>query len=130
MPLPTLDSQYISERGFLHQVSVENGMTCVVLPDWPLPHGYNRSSSNLLIRLQAGYPDVPPDMWWFEPFVQFADGSEIPATQVRELHLGRTWQRWSRHLRADQWRAGIDGLETYLALVSTDLQTHTKSRVQ
>ena len=105
-------------------------MTCVLLPGWPLPAGYNRTSSDLLIRLQAGYPDVPPDMWWFAPFVLFSDGSAVPATEVREPHLGRTWQRWSRHLQADQWRAGIDGLETFLALICTDLDKHVEGRPQ
>jgi len=130
MTLPASDTRYIAERGFPHEVSLEDGMTCVFLPDWPLPPGYNRTSANLLIRLQAGYPDVPPDMWWFEPIVLFANGSEIPATQVREQHLGRIWQRWSRHLAAGQWRAGIDGLEAYLALVCTDLSSHVEGRTQ
>jgi len=40
----------------------------------------------------------------------------IPGTETREIHLGRSWQRWSRHIQG-QWRPGIDNLATYLAYV-------------
>jgi hypothetical protein len=128
MPLLASDTEYLELRGYKHEVSVEAGLTCIVFPSWPLPSGYDRESADLLVRLQAGYPDVPPDMWWFDPTVHFADGSTIPATEVQEQHLGRTWQRWSRHLVPDQWRAGIDGLENYLALICTDLSKAVEAR--
>jgi hypothetical protein len=97
-------------------------MTCVVLRDFALPLGFDRQKSDLLIRLNAGYPDVQPDMWWFDPPVRRADNQPIPATEVLEHYLGRSWQRWSRHLAAGQWRSGIDGLESFLALVRRELE--------
>jgi hypothetical protein len=97
-------------------------MTCIVLPGFLLPPGLNRDKSDLLIRLNAGYPDVRPDMWWFDPPVRRADGQVIPATEVVEHHLGRSWQRWSRHLSPEQWRSGIDGLESFLALVRLEIE--------
>jgi len=30
----------------------------------------------------------------------------IQATEVIEQHLGRPWQRWSRHLQPMQWQSG------------------------
>jgi hypothetical protein len=60
-------------------------------------------------------------MWWFDPPLQRADGQHIPATESIEHHLGRIWQRWSRHLAGGQWRSGIDGLENFLALVRKEL---------
>ena len=97
-------------------------MTCVVLPNWPLPRGFDFEVADLLIRLSAGYPDVHPDMWWFDPPVHLADGTNLPATEVMEPHLGRTWQRWSRHFNNGQWQSGTDGLESFLALVRHDLE--------
>lgn len=122
MSLPDLDVQYLTSRNFTHEVIVEAGMVCVLLSKWNLPTGYNHTTADLLLRLQPGYPDLPPDMWWFEPSLQLADGRGIQATEVIELHLGRSWQRWSRHLDAGQWRSGIDGLENYLALVNQELE--------
>jgi hypothetical protein len=97
-------------------------MTCVILPGFPLPAGFDRVSSDLLLRLSPGYPDVPPDMWWFDPPVRPRDGRSVPATEHVECHLGRSWQRWSRHLSPGNWRSGIDGLESFLALLRRELE--------
>lgn len=119
--LPALDIEVLNQRSLGHQISSEAGMICVLIPRFGLPTGFCHGASDLLIRLSPGYPDIPPDMWWFDPAVQRIDGREIPCTQVRERHLGRDWQRWSRHLTAGQWRSGVDSLESFLALIGRDL---------
>ena len=120
--LPEADTAYMNERAIAHDVVNESGMTCVLFPGWPLPPGFDNDVADLLIRLSAGYPDVNPDMWWFDPPVRLADGTELPATQVIEPHLGRSWQRWSRHFNNGQWQSGVDGLESFLALIRRDLE--------
>jgi hypothetical protein len=120
--LPPSDTEYLRERASGHSVTVEANMTCVVFKNFSLPAGFDRANSDLLIRLNAGYPDVKPDMWWFDPPVKRADGQPIPATEVIEHHLGRSWQRWSRHLSDGQWRSGIDNLETFIALVRREIE--------
>lgn len=120
--LPQNDLDCLAERAHDHSVTADGGMTCVMISDFPLGPGYDRASSDLLIRLAPGYPDVAPDMWWFHPPVQRLDGAQIPATEAMEHHLGREWQRWSRHLQPGQWRSGIDSLESYLAIVRRELR--------
>lgn len=122
MALPQPDIDYLTERAAPHAVATESGMTCVVLPKWSLPSGFDRVAADLLIRLHPGYPDVPPDMWWFCPAVHLANGASLPATGVSEIHLGRQWQRWSRHFNSGQWQSGIDGLASFLALIRQDLE--------
>jgi hypothetical protein len=119
--LPATDHEFLRRIAPDATVQVEAGMTCVVVPGFELPAGYTTDSSDLLLRLSPGYPDVAPDMWWFAPTVARADGREIPATQVSEVVLGRTWQRWSRHFNPGTWLAGTDTLESYVALVRTHL---------
>ncbi len=120
--LPPNDAKYLTERSISHSVAHEANMTCVILPNFPLPPGFQRTESDLLLRLNSSYPDAAPDMWWFDPPVLRADGRVIPATQVIEPHLGRSWQRWSRHFVAGQWKSGIDGLESFLALIKEELE--------
>lgn len=115
------DAQALDERSLVYEAIVESGMTCVVIKSWLLPAGYDHSESDLLLRLPAGFPDVAPDMWWFAPAVKLASGGVIPATEVVENHLGREWQRWSRHFQPGQWRSGVDGLESFLALIQHEL---------
>lgn len=96
-------------------------MLCVQLSSVALPPGLSAPSADVLLRLAPLYPDVPPDMWWVSPALTTARGAVIPATEYREMYRGREWQRWSRHLDASKWLAGIDGLESYIALLVTEL---------
>ena len=120
--LPPIDQDYLAARFPGHEVGPDAGLIAVVLPALVLPPGFTLQTSDLLLRLQPGYPDVPPDMWWFSPAIVRTDGAGIAATQVTEVYLGRKWQRWSRHLNPGQWKSGIDTLESFLALVSGQLR--------
>ena len=119
--LPQRDQDLLTTRSLEHSVSSEGGMICVVIRNYPIPEGLNCPVADLLLRLSPGYPDVPPDMWWFSPVIGRPDGRPIAATQNIESHLGRQWQRWSRHLTPGVWRSGIDSLESYLSLVNREL---------
>ena len=130
MSLPDADIAYLAGLSVEHRVQVEDNMTCVVLVDWPLPGGFDHRTVDVLVRLPPGYPDVAPDMWWFDPPVLTAEGAALPRTNRFENYLGRRWQRWSRHLPGGQWRSGIDGLESYFALIRTDLQRSVPATVR
>ena len=121
--LPLDETKYLVERfgSGGHILTSDANMTCIIFHEFSLPAGFDREKSELLLRLQPGYPDVPPDMWWFDPPICRADGQPIPQTEVIEHYLARSWQRWSRHLSPGQWRSGIDGLESYLALLRKEL---------
>lgn len=121
--LPPDERAYLAKQFPAAEVRVDGNVLCVVFPGFSLPGGLAPMRADLLLRLAPGYPDVPPDMWWFHPAVQRIDGQAIPATRVVENHLGRTWQRWSRHLTPDQWRPGVDSVQTFLAILRRDLET-------
>lgn len=120
--LPPEDVAFLTERYPGHVVTVEAGMVCVVIPGWFVPAGFSHRSVDLLLRLVPGFPDVPPDMWWTVPTLTLASGRPVPAADLQEVHLGRTWQRWSRHLPAGAWASGKDTLQSYLAQVRTELE--------
>jgi Prokaryotic E2 family E len=118
------DQQFLEGLGLPYQVTSEHGMVCVVIKDWPLPSVYSPTVTDLLLRLAPGFPDVPPDMFWCDPPVKLAaTGGFPPAADLFENYLGRTWQRFSRHLAAGQWVASRDSLGSYLALIRRDLTT-------
>jgi Prokaryotic E2 family E len=128
--LPPDDLKFLADRAIPHTIATEANMLCIVLTDFALPPGFDRPKADLLLRIAPGYPDIAPDMWWFDPPVRRADGAAIPATQVIEQHLGRRWQRWSRHLNSGQWRSGVDSLESFLALVHGELARATPVAAQ
>ncbi len=130
MPLPAIDLAFLHDRGKPFQVIEEGGMTCVLFSEYGLPPGFTPESAALLLRLNPGYPDVPPDMWWFDPAVLRADGAVIPNADSYEQYLGRRWQRWSRHLNAGQWLPGRDSLESFMALLAKDLRKYVPETVR
>lgn len=122
MTLPPTDLEFLVEREIHYQAHVDGNVTCLVFPAWRVPFGYEQQGTDVLVRLMPGYPDVPPDMWWLSPALTVPGGAPIPGTDLTEVHLGRSWQRWSRHFQPGQWRTGIDGLESFLALIGAELE--------
>lgn len=113
--------QAFLDDGFNCHVSVEGGMVCVVVEQFPLAAGLIPAASDLLIRLPPGFPDAYPDMFWFAERIRRADGGQIPATDLIETHVGRAWYRWSRHV-SSQWRPGIDDLRSYFGYIGACLR--------
>ena len=122
MTLPAPDVEFLARRGFEHEVVADGIMTCVVLKNWMLPPGLSQPTADLLIRLQPGYPDLPPDMWWFDPGLTLANGTVIPADRIPRATSVESRQRWSRHFNSGQWRSGVDGLESYVALIEHEVR--------
>jgi hypothetical protein len=118
--LPPEDASFLERAGIENRTFEEAGTLNVELLNFPFPPGLNSERGSVLFRLAPSYPDTPPDMWWVIPHLN-AGGQAIPATEILEVHDGRTWQRWSRHLDAGTWKSGIDGLESYVRLLRTEL---------
>ena len=87
----------------------------------PLPPGFTQSETDVAIQIMPGYPTSQLDMAYFNPPVLAQDRQAIACADVSQNLDGRTWQRWSRHFQPGQWRSGIDGLESYLALIQSEL---------
>ncbi len=94
------------------------GWVNLVLHGYRLPAGLVPSSIDLLIRLPSQFPDAAPDMFWVIPDVtRVGTGTCPPNTEVHEPYLGRTWQRFSRHLQPGAWQVGVDGIPSWLATI-------------
>ena len=117
------DQEALEAKQLKSEEFIEAGFNCVVIKDYPLPPGYNRKATDLLIRLPAGYPDAAPDMFWCDPPVRLASTGGYPvAADQMEPHGKRSWQRFSRHLQPTSWRPGSDNLNSYLSLVARALR--------
>lgn len=117
------EQEFLDRLGLPYEVTPEAGMIAVVIKDWPVPAGYEPRQVELLVRLPPGFPDAAPDMYWCDPPVRLAGTGAYPqAADLFEPHLGRQWQRFSRHLPGGAWQPGRDSLESYLALIRTELE--------
>ena len=118
--LPERDSTYLADHWPGFSVAEEGGAVAVVLPSYRLPAGFAPDVVALLLLVPFGYPDAPLDMFWVDPPVMLRGAT--PAATSPDQHLGRQWQRFSRHLPAGSWRPGVDCVQTYLALMRTMLE--------
>lgn len=121
MALAADQIEALQRLGLEFVVQDDGGMTCVRIPNFRLPAGFAVPASELLLRLNPGFPDVHPDMWWFSPAATRADGRGIPATDTTEYYFGQQWQRWSRHLDPSHWDAGVDSIESFIAIIRREL---------
>lgn len=126
--LPTADEAFLNAH-YPGWEAVKDGKTqWVVVPDFPLPPGFNVGVATLAIDLVAGYPDAALDMAYFAPDLQRTDGKSIPALATRQFE-GKPWQRWSRHrTNANKWIAGEDSVATHIAYIDSFLRAEFEKR--
>lgn len=124
------DHQWLKGKGFDFEVvvSADGKITNLIIKNYPLPPGFDHDQTDLLVRLPAGFPDTPPDMFWVDPEIKLSkSGDRAPASAHFENYAGRRWQRFSRHLAPGAWRPGVDSLESWMhsirALLAKDGST-------
>lgn len=107
-------SQVQAEYG-LASLVVNGNSRYLVVPNYKLPPGWSRDSSDLLIIVPNGYPMAPLDMFYLERDVTLSGGREAGGSAQIELHLGKSWRRFSWHY--------TDGTSAWLPNRST-LKSH------
>lgn len=122
MTLPPRLQKELDEVGKDHRVNVqeEGDWIDLVFVDFSLGDGFNRPSSNLLVRLPRSYPDAGPDMFWLDPAVTFSSGQIPQSAEVIEQHIGQPWRRFSWHRQA--WNPSIDNLHGHLEFIRRRLK--------
>ena len=124
--LSRTDEAYLQSKGFNFELTTDQGQICLVLKGYPLPQGYDPATTDLMLRLPPGFPDAQPDMFWCNPPIRLVSTGNYPqAADLMETYIGKTWQRFSRHLTGGVWKPGVDGLGSYLTLIRSELERST-----
>lgn len=124
MDLPSRDVKFLNEREFKWQLVPDpQGAAYLLIKDFDVTAGgFAPTIIELMIRIPCQYPMASLDMWYCDPPIRVAaTGQFAQATEVMETHLGRSWQRFSRHLNGT-WRPGVDGIKSFFALIQQELQ--------
>ena len=120
--LPSADAAYLKSKAIFYTEMADGANKGVILLGHALPAArFDAGKADILILLPAGYPDVPPDMFYLLPWVRLVAGNRYPNAADQPFSFGgQNWQRWSRH--NTEWRAGVDGIWTMLKRIETALQ--------
>jgi len=102
----------------------------VLFKEFPLPSGWNRSTTPLLVLIPSGYPMVPPDNFYVQTGLRLASGAMPSNFSEGQNQLGQQWAQFSFHVQKEEWRptAGIlegDNLLTFMLGVERRLKEAT-----
>jgi hypothetical protein len=111
--------QKLRESGYEVELIEADKVVFLIFDGYPLPEGYNKQTTKMLLRLAAAYPNANPDMFWTEVDVLRADGTPPWKADVIEKYLERAWRRFSWHPQG--WNPGTGNLAMYLEFVNTGL---------
>lgn len=121
--LPARDRRFIESNGLDVECVEHANQKAVIIRNFEMPEGkFKIDRSDILILLPPAYPDVPPDMFYAEPWLHLKNSERYP-NQADHFHsfADRSWQRWSRH--STEWRPGTDGLRSHVRRIRTALET-------
>ncbi len=109
----------LKEEGFAIELQEAEGWVCVIVHNHPVPPGYSKPYTDLLVKCPISYPDGRPDMFWTDEDLTLSGGRAPRSADTIEVVLGRRWRRFSYH--PQNWNPGVDNLRTYLEFVNTGL---------
>jgi hypothetical protein len=115
------DEERLREKGARWELLTEPGTEqLLVLKGVRLATSkYDQTEVDVLVKIPAAYPLAALDMFWVCPQIRLAGGTLPPSADCFELHEGRQWQRFSRHLQG--WRPGVDSLDSFLRIALREL---------
>lgn len=125
--LPEKDGEYLANKAISFEEVAEGNHQGLILTKRPLPiDRYSESMVDVFLPLPSGYPDVAPDMFYVFPWVKLKPENQYPKAANQPFSLkGKSWQRWSRHPDANDWRLGIDGIWTAIKRVEHAFEVAT-----
>ncbi len=110
----------LREDGFVIEVIPQaDGWSFLVFRRFLLPEGFNKTISDLLIKVPPAYPSAKLDMFWTDPDLTLANGG-IPQGCSLECALGRQWLRFSWH--TNNWNPNYDNLWTFVNFIKMRLR--------
>lgn len=118
-PKPLLDEvESLREKGLKVELILDNNIFYLVIFSYPLPCGYNKPKTSLLLKIPTSYPNGSLDMFWTDSDLRLKGGGQQDATS-EEVIQGKKWLRFSWHPKS--WNPGTDNLITFLEFVDRRL---------
>ena len=78
----------------------------LIFKDFPLPAGWNKDTTELLVVIPAGYPTTAPDNFFVRNELRISDGSMPGNYSENQSVLGSSWAQFSFH--AKEWNPSPD----------------------
>ncbi len=92
----------------------------IVFERYPIPRGWSKNDTQLLLITDVSYPNSKLDMFWVDQDL-LLDGNKAPqAGDAIETYMDKQWRRFSWHVQ--KWNPAIDNIRSYLDTVDVRLR--------
>jgi len=119
-PQLEIDLSKLKADGFDVTAQRDGNQIFVVFERYPIPPGWNKSETRLLLITDIGYPNSKIDMFWTERDFMLAGNRMPQAGDAIQAFLGNQWRRFSWHVQ--KWNPAVDNIKTYLETVNARLK--------
>ncbi len=106
---------------------VEHGpnLDWLMFKHFPLPPGWDRGSTDILVLIPPGYPETPPDNFYVPNGLRLQSGAVPGNFAEGQEVLGASWAQFSYHAKTwiptpDLWNG--DMLVTFMAAIERRLR--------
>ena len=88
-------------------IQVAQDMAWFIVQHWPLPPGWSKSETALLVLIPPGYPVTPPDNFFVDAQLSLSGGA-MPGNASVVEQLGGRWLQFSYHVEPGDWKPHAD----------------------
>src|SRR2546422_8750721 len=106
-PADRLRAELALIRQMYGEIEIGPGNAWFVVARFPIPPGWNKTETPLLVLVPSGYPVTPPDNFYVANDLRLAGGGEPGSASANQSQAGRTWKMFSWHLDA-VWQPSRD----------------------
>jgi hypothetical protein len=97
-----------------------DGTTTILIPQFPLPEGWNKRETEIAFVLPVGFPYAKPDCFWADAELGLISGSQPANSNVQQLPGVARPMRWFSY-HASTWNPNRDSALTYTNVIRTRL---------
>ena len=90
------------------ELELDPNLDWFIVKHLPLPDGWNKTSTQVLILLPGGYPTTPPDNFCTDCGLRLSDGKEPANASSQQQVAGQAWLQFSYHVEAAEWKPDPD----------------------
>lgn len=83
----------------------------VLFKQFPLPPGWNKTTTELLVLIPPGYPTTPPDNFYVPVGFRLVSGATQSNYSEGQSPPGPQWGQFSFHVKKEDWSPKADILE-------------------
>ena len=103
------------------ELGIAEDYSWFVIPNYTLPAGWNKPSTAILILLDPGYPETPPDNFYADFDLRLANGVRAEGETDGPTHNERQWQTFSWHfVDTNEWQPHADAEKGHNLLTFMD----------